>query len=108
MSPTIKVSPETYRLLECQAKTEGHTIDQMAESLLKHDLMTRDVSLVGSQRVWQDTVDQLLHQILGLTEDESMDLSTIPSACEVREELSRYIPHGHKLSDEIIAMRDEE
>ena len=109
MSPTITVSSETYRLLEFQARIEGHSIDQMAERLLQEPLQHAthnqiDTPPPGSPQDLQN----LLRQALGLSEEEIIDLlANLPSAAEIREELSRYIPAGVKLSDDIIAMRDE-
>ena len=56
---------------------------------------------------WRTNIDQLIRDILGLKDDQSLDPGTIPSAEEIRKEMSQYIPESEKLSDLISVMREE-
>ena len=99
MSLTITVSPETYELLERRAKKEGRSIDQLAEILLQGQL---------EPRTREADMDELLCQALGLSKEELADLiANLPPVAKLREEISKCIPPEVKLSDEIIAMREE-
>ncbi len=99
MSLTITVSPETYELLEHRAEKERRSVDQLAEILLQGQLEpgTREADM-----------DELLRQALGLSKEELADLTAnLPPVDRLREEISKCIPPEIKLSDEIIAMREE-
>ena len=56
---------------------------------------------------WRTSIDQLIRDILGLKNDQSLDPGTIPTAEEIRKEMSRYISEGEKLSDLVAVMREE-
>jgi hypothetical protein len=56
---------------------------------------------------WRTSIDQLIRDTLGLKEDQPLNPGMIPSAEEIRREMNRYIPETEKLSDLIIAMREE-
>ncbi len=102
MTYTITVSSETYELLERRASKEGRSPDQIADMLLKQHLW--DIPSSNLQELWQNSIDRLLREMAGLRENEPLD---IPSAQEIREEISKHIPPDVKLSDEIVAMREE-
>ena len=55
---------------------------------------------------WRTNIDQLIRDILGLKNDQSLDPAAIPSAEQIRKEMSRYIPESEKLSDLIVVMRE--
>ncbi|MGQ9626509.1 MAG: hypothetical protein ACUVV0_06355 [Anaerolineae bacterium] len=93
---TITLSQRTYELLESRARQEGYSVEQLAEMLLQEQLK----AVVGMKGV--------LRQALGLSEEEWADLiARLHSASELRAEISKYIPPGVKLSEEILAMREE-
>ncbi|MEI9476370.1 MAG: hypothetical protein WCO26_07315 [Deltaproteobacteria bacterium] len=56
---------------------------------------------------WQASIDELIREVLGLKSDQPFDPSAVPSAEEIRKEMSRYIPENEKLSDLLIALREE-
>lgn len=56
---------------------------------------------------WQASVDQLVRDMLGLRADEALDPASVPSAAEIRAEISRNVPQDEKLSDMVVAMREE-
>ena len=56
---------------------------------------------------WQTAIDGLIREVLGVPGYQTVDLSKIPSAEEIRNKMTRHIPEDKKLSDSIIAMREE-
>ena len=56
---------------------------------------------------WRTSIDRLIRGMLGLREDQPLNPGMIPSAEEIRREMDRYIPETEKLSDLIIATREE-
>jgi len=56
---------------------------------------------------WQTGIDHLISDMLGLRGDQPFDPAAVPSANEIRRQMSRYIPKSEKLSDLIVAMREE-
>jgi len=56
---------------------------------------------------WQTGIDQLISEVLGLEGDQAFDPAAVPSANEIRRQMSRYIPKSEKLSDLIVSMREE-
>lgn len=56
---------------------------------------------------WRAGIEQLVREILELEEDHLRDPSAVPSAAEIRAEISQNIPPEEKFSDIVIAMREE-
>jgi len=56
---------------------------------------------------WQTGIDKLISEVLGLGGDQPFDPAAVPSADEIRRRMSRHIPESEKLSDLVVAMREE-
>lgn len=78
-----------------------------AEPITAPALLKAYVEALERKQRWQASIDQLIHEMLGLKADQTFDPATVPSADEIRNEMNRYIPEGESLSDLIIAMREE-
>ena len=62
--------------------------------------------LVSAQRR-QNSTHLLVRMLLGLEEDQPFDPASVPSATEIREQMTQYIPEEERFSDLIVAMREE-
>lgn len=55
---------------------------------------------------WQASIDELIRVVLDLGYGQSLDPGRIPSAEEIRKEMTHYIPENEKLSDVLITIRE--
>ena len=56
---------------------------------------------------WRTNLDQLIRDILGLKNDQSLDPAAIPSAEQIRKKMPRHIPESENLSDLIAVVAEE-
>lgn len=100
---------------------EIHTLELAIQSLrAKVDYLltqTQEIEADGQPQVtaevlahekrWQVTIHQLICVLLGLEDDQAFDPASVPSAAEIREQMTQYIPEEEKFSNLIVAMREE-
>lgn len=55
------------------------------------------VEAQGRREQWQAGLDQIVRDILGLATDQPLDPATVPSAAEIRTEMSQTLPQDEKL-----------
>ena len=58
------------------------------------------------RREWQENIDRLIREVLGLQPDQPFDPAMVPSAEAIRAEMTRYIPFEEKLSDPALHQDD--
>ncbi len=56
---------------------------------------------------WRAGIEELVREILELEEGQPRYPNAVPSAAEIRAEISQSIPPEEKFSDIVIAMREE-
>jgi hypothetical protein len=66
---------------------------------------TRQDQLWNPQRRWQDIVEQTFRT--ALADEEYRDPSAVLSTAEIRLRMGEYLPFEEKLSDLIVALREE-
>jgi len=59
------------------------------------------------RRRWQEIVQRTIRTILGLGDTDPFDPTTVPSAAEIRVQISQHLPYEEKLSSLVVAMREE-
>jgi len=63
--------------------------------------------VLAYEKDWQVAIHQLIRELLGLEDHQAFDPASVPSAAEIREQMTQYIPEEEKFSDLIVVMREE-
>jgi len=110
MSMTLVELDQEVRSLELAVQALRVKVDHLlaqTEEIEADGQPQVSAEILASENRWQTTIHRLVRMLLGLEEDQPFDPASVPSATEIREQMTQYIPEEERFSDLIVAMREE-
>jgi hypothetical protein len=110
MSVTLTELDQELRTLELAIQSLRAKVDYLltqTEEIKADGQPQVSAEVLVREKRWQATIHHLIRVLLGLEDDQAFDPASVPSAAEIREQMTQHIPEEEKFSDLIVAMREE-